>query len=66
MPPYTMTELIRLDEFDCGFESGWMYKVNGWFPNYGCSAYTLQGGEEIVWAYTCVGLGMDLGAERMD
>jgi hypothetical protein len=43
-----------------------MYKVNGWFPNYGCSAYTLQGGEEIVWAYTCVGLGTDLGAERMD
>ena len=56
----------HLYEFDWGFESGWMYKVNGWVPNYGCSAYTLQGGEEIVWAYTCVGLGMDLGAKRME
>ena len=62
---YYIEGINHLYEFDCGFESGWMYKVNGWFPNYGCSAYTLQGGEEIVWAYTCVGLGMDLGAERM-
>ena len=63
---YYIEGINHLYEFDCGFESGWMYKVNGWFPNYGCSAYTLQGGEEIVWAYTCVGLGTDLGAERMD
>ena len=63
---YYIEGINHLSEFDCGFESGWMYKVDGWFPNYGCSAYTLQGGEEIVWAYTCVGLGMDLGAERMD
>ena len=63
---YYIEGINHLYEFDCGFESGWMYKVNGWFPNYGCSAYELQGGEEIVWAYTCVGLGMDLGAERMD
>ena len=63
---YYIEGINHLYEFDCGFESGWMYKVNGWFPNYGCSAYELQGGEEIVWAYTCVGLGMDLGAERME
>ena len=63
---YYIEGINNLYEFDCGFESGWMYKVNGWFPNYGCSAYELQGGEEIVWAYTCVGLGMDLGAERME
>ena len=63
---YYVEGINHLYEFDCGFESGWMYKVNGWFPNYGCSAYELQGGEEIVWAYTCVGLGMDLGAERME
>ena len=62
---YYVEGISHLYEFDCGVESGWMYKVNGWFPNYGCSAYALQGGEEIVWAYTCVGLGMDLGAERM-
>lgn len=63
---YYVEGINHLYEFDCGFESGWMYKVDGWFPNYGCSAYELKGGEEIVWAYTCVGLGMDLGAERMD
>lgn len=62
---YYVEGINHLYEFDCGFESGWMYKVNGWFPNYGCSAYELQGGEEIVWEYTCVGLGADLGAERM-
>ena len=62
---YYVEGINHLYEFDCGFESGWMYKVNGWFPNYGCSAYELQPGDEIVWCYTCVGLGTDLGAERM-
>ena len=63
---YYVEGINHLYEFDCGFESGWMYKVNGWFPNYGCSAYELQGGEEIVWYYTCKGLGTDVGAERME
>ena len=63
---YYIEGINHLYEFDCGFESGWMYKVNGWFPNYGCSAYELQGGEEIVWCYTCTGLGTDVGAERED
>ena len=42
-----------------------MYKVNGSFPNYGCSSYVLTGGEEIVWCYTCAGLGDDVGAAVM-
>ena len=63
---YYVEGINHLYEFDCGVESGWMYQVDGWFPNYGCSAYELKGGEEIVWCYTCVGLGADLGAERMD
>ena len=63
---YYVEGINHLYEFDCGFESGWMYKVNGWFPNYGCSAYELQGGEEIVWYYTRKGLGTDVGAERME
>ena len=63
---YYVEGINHLYEFDCGFESGWMYKVNGCFPNYGCSAYELRGGEEIVWTYTCVGLGTDVGAERME
>jgi len=51
----------NLYEFDCGSESGWMYKVNGWFPNYGCSRYVLQAGDTITWCYTCNGLGADVG-----
>ena len=58
---YYVEGINHLYEFDCGTESGWMYKVNGWFPNYGCSSYELKGGEEIVWCYTCVGLGEDIG-----
>ena len=59
---YYVEGINNLYEFDCGFESGWMYKVNGWFPNYGCSSYDLLGGETIVWCYTCKGLGEDVGA----
>ena len=51
----------HLYEFDCGPESGWMYKVNGWFPNYGASVYTLKDGDVIVWTYPCKGLGVDVG-----
>ena len=58
---YYIEGIHNLYEFDCGPESGWMYKVNGWFPNYGCSAYTLEDGDNIVWCYTCVGLGADVG-----
>ena len=53
--------IANLYEFDVGSQSGWMYKVNGWFPNYGCSRYTVQQGDEICWMYTCVGLGEDIG-----
>lgn len=54
-----------LYEFDCGNESGWMYKVNGWFPNYGCSQYKVQNGDSIVWIYTC-DLGRDVGDQYYD
>ena len=50
----------NLYEFDCGELSGWMYSVNGWFPNYGCSRYALQAGDVIAWVYTC-DLGYDVG-----
>lgn len=52
----------NLYEFDCGELSGWMYKVNGWFPNYGCSRYQLKDGDRIEWVYTC-DLGRDVGGE---
>ena len=51
----------NLYEFDCGAESGWMYAVNGWFPNYGCSQYALQDGDTVTWVYTC-DLGRDVGS----
>ncbi len=50
----------NLYEFDSGELSGWMYKVNGWFPNYGCSRYVLKQGDKIEWLYTC-DLGNDIG-----
>ena len=43
----------NLYEFDVGELSGWMYKVNEWFPNYGSSRYQLQDGDVICWVYTC-------------
>ena len=53
----------NLYEFDCGELSGWMYKVNGWFPNYGSSRYELKDGDKIEWQYTC-DLGRDIGGEK--
>lgn len=50
----------NLYEFDVGELSGWMYKVNEWFPNYGCSRYQLKDGDVICWVYTC-DLGKDVG-----
>lgn len=54
-----------LYEFSCGELSGWMYRVNGQFPNYGCSKYTLKDGDVIEWLYTC-DLGRDVGCEWVD
>lgn len=50
----------QLYEFDCGELSGWMYSVNGWFPNYGCSKYSVEDGDVIKLIYTC-NLGKDVG-----
>lgn len=52
--------IANLYEFDCGELSGWMYRVNGWFPNYGCSRYALKDGDKVEWVYTC-DLGSDVG-----
>ena len=51
----------NLYEFDVGSLSGWMYSVNGWFPNYGCSRYQVKDGDVVEWRYTC-DLGYDLGS----
>lgn len=52
--------IYNLYEFDCGELSGWMYKVNDWFPNYGCSRYELKDKDVVEWIYTC-DLGRDIG-----
>ena len=54
----------NLYEFDCGELSGWMYRVDGWYPNYGCSRYQLADGEVVEWRYTC-DLGRDVGEDRL-
>lgn len=50
----------NLYEFDCGPVSGWMYRVNGEFPNIGCSEQKLHDGDEIAFLYSC-DLGADIG-----
>ena len=62
---YYIEGINHLYEFDCGEQSGWMYKVNEWFPNYGCSSYYVGDGDVIVWCYTCKGLGADVGDDWM-
>ncbi len=54
----------NLYEFDCGSLSGWMYRVNGWYPNYGCSRYQLKDGDVVEWRYTC-DLGNDIGGKNL-
>lgn len=53
----------NLYEFDGGQNSGWMYNVNGWYPNYGAGTYELKANDTIQWNYTC-DLGADLGANQ--
>lgn len=50
----------NLYEFDGGNLSGWMYKVNEWFPNYGCSKYIVKDGDVVCFEYT-LDLGDDVG-----
>lgn len=52
--------IANIYEYDCGELSGWMYRVNGQFPNYGCSQYKLSSGDKVEWLYTC-DLGADIG-----
>ena len=58
---YYVEGINHLYEGNCGSQSGWMYKVNGWFPNYGCSSFKMESGDNMVWCYTCQGLGEDVG-----
>lgn len=57
-----------LGEFDYAQQAGWMYSVNGGFPNYAASAYStdsainpLKDGDVIRWQFTLWGYGSDIG-----
>lgn len=56
--------IANIYEYDCGELSGWMYRVNGSFPNYGCSQYKLSSGDKVEWLYSC-NLGADIGGEYL-
>lgn len=64
-PKYNSVYVEWIDgdgEFDHGSGSGWMYNVDGWYPNYGASVYKLTDGEVVQWRYT-TNLGRDLGED---
>lgn len=48
-------------EHDKGKGSGWMFSVNGKFPNVGADSVRLKAGDSIKWLYT-EDLGKDIGA----
>lgn len=47
-------------EFDGGEGSGWMYNINGAFPQGGASTYIIKPNDQIHWVYSC-DLGKDVG-----
>lgn len=53
-------QVNRLEEFDFSSGSGWMYSVNGNYPNYGFADKFLVDGEEVRIRYT-LSLGRDIG-----
>lgn len=47
-----ISEINGLSEFDNGPYSGWMFTVNGKYPNCGVSEQTVKNGDVIVFHYT--------------
>ncbi|MCD1259877.1 DUF4430 domain-containing protein [Paenibacillus athensensis] len=54
--------IANLYEFDKGGKSGWLYRVNGDFPNVSAGAYPLKKGDSVEWLYT-LDMGKDVGKE---
>nr|WP_289037354.1 DUF4430 domain-containing protein [uncultured Allobacillus sp.] len=54
--------MANVYEFDRGSGSGWMYRVNGIFPDRGAGVVPLRPGDRVEWLYT-TNLGKDLGAD---
>lgn len=59
-PDVYVKTIAGLSEFDGGQKSGWMYSVNGVFPQVSAGIYTLLDGDVLRWQYTR-NLGEDLG-----
>lgn len=57
---YYIEGIHQIYEKDCGSQSGWMYSVNGTFPDVGSSSYTVSDEDVIVFAFTC-NMGEDIG-----
>lgn len=49
-------------ELDGGEASGWMYSVNGRFPQGGASTYIVEPNDRIHWVYSC-DLGKDVSGD---
>lgn len=46
-----VTAINGLAEFDGGSQSGWMYSVNGKYPNVPAGDYVCEKGDKIIWRY---------------
>lgn len=57
---YYIEGIHQIYEKDCGTQSGWMYSVNGEFPDVGTSSYNISPGDVIVFSFTC-NIGEDIG-----
>lgn len=45
----------NLYERHCGGKSGWLFSVNGEFPEASPGQYQVENGDKILWIYTCDG-----------
>lgn len=57
---YYIEGIHQIYEKDCGTQSGWMYSVNGNFPDEGSSSYSVSPDDVIVFSFTC-NMGEDIG-----
>ena len=57
---YYIEGIHQIYEKDCGTQSGWMYSVNGVFPDVGSSSYTVSPDDVIMFSFTC-NMGEDIG-----
>ena len=57
---YYIEGIHQLYEKDCGAMSGWMFSVNGQFPEEGASSVSVAAGDKIVFCYSC-DMGDDVG-----